>query len=711
MSFPPEGMTRTSPTATSSSSGDGGRGLERLTNALRSQNVAIFGASATPGKMGHEIVRQLIDDGFTGELTLVNPRAGQVCGRATTSDAGDAAGADVAVIATPRGSVEEILRQCGQVQIPLAIVCSGGYRESGDEEAERQLVATARDEGISLLGPNCVGIFVSDSQLNLTTMPLPAGDISCIVQSGGVSWQVAHRLRNLGAGFDALINLGNKSDIDFTVALQAVALRPQTSCILLYMESFDEGDRFLSMLSNVALQVPVVITFGGETAAGLYSARSHTGAILTPWSRLSGVFESHGAFVAPLLSEGVAAAVAGRRTQPAAQRRSGRRVFVLSDGGGLATLTADALSRAGFVLPQPSTALNDALFAIADIGRARPSNPLDFAGMADRNPHLYPQALKAALDSGEYDGAVLVGALGSYRQLYGDAVGELEEAAAHAIAELGRLTPLPIVAQSSVASDASMPVKILRDGGIACFEWPEEAAAGLSVRLRPRHDSVGAVESSHGLREAAESTWDATLARDIDRVLTIFQNGGIPHALGDIVSREHASTFPGERWVLRLDGFPHKTQLGAIKVVDDREKLAAFDELTALAAQVGVEPLIRLAPYVEHRHEVLVTFWRREAEGRGWAVGSGGLIAEQAADLQTGGFPVTLEGVFGVLSETRIYRTLLEAGPEAVDALVALVVRLAQLFEGPLADLDELECNPVAVGEFGTTILDVLPSR
>lgn len=683
--------------------------VNALMSALTPQKIAVFGASSTPGKMGHEVVRQLVQGGFAGQLALINPRESSVCGHATKSDPRHANDADVAVIATPQEGVAEVLSECGDARIPLAIVCAGGYREAGNVLAERELVAAARRHGVALLGPNCIGIFAADARLNLSTIPsLPSGHISSIVQSGGVSLQIAHRLAQFDAGFDALINLGNKAGIDFTVALDALESRPHTTSILLYMESFDEGDRFLAALSRITSHVPVILAFGGESEAGSRSARSHTGAILTPWNRLAGVFSSHGAFVAHTLAEAVAAAVAGRRTH-GHQRLRGRRTFVVSDGGGLATLAADTLSRAGFVLPQPGKKLQEALSAIPGLDRARPANPLDFTGMADRNPELYPQALEIAHDSGDFDGLLLVGALGSYGQLYGASVGKKEEEAAKAIANLGHRSRIPIVAQSTVATDPSHSISMIRNGGIPCFQWPEEAVAGLALRLRPQF-AFGDAAADQREVDAREPAWDAELATDTAEVVSVLRRNHIPHFLGDVVAREEVIAHRGERWVLRLDGFPHKSRAGAIKIVADKEKLTAFDELVILARQLGAEPIIRLAPYLEHSHEILVTYWRSEATGRGWAIGTGGLLTEQAADVQTGGVPESREDVLEVMGRTRIATAILSGKPDTVDELVSLILRLNHLFDGPLAHLDELECNPVAIGDFGVAILDVLPS-
>jgi acyl-CoA synthetase (NDP forming) len=680
----------------------------RLTQALSARKVAIFGASSTPGKMGHELVRQLVEGGYQGELALINPRGGSVCGHPVTPDPSEGNGADVAVIATSKERVKDIIADCGKVNIPLAIVCAGGYSEAGDVRAEKELLDVARRHGVSILGPNCIGVFAADAQLNLTTIPsLPVGRVSAIAQSGGVSFQIAHRLSQLGAGFDTLINLGNKGGLDFTAALGAIDSREKTWATLLYMESFDEGDRFLSALSQITPHLPVVVALGGRTEAGAHSARSHTGAMLTQWDRLTGVLEGHGALVAGTLTEAVAAAAAGRRGDPRGERGSRRNVFVASDGGGLATLAADALSRAGFVLPRLSDELRQQLAAILGMGRARPGNPLDFAGMADRDPGLFPRALQLAHDSGEFDGLILVGALGSYSQLYGDAIGELEVQAARAIADLGRRSRLPMLAQSTVAADASAPIQIIREADIPCFEWPEEVAAGLALRLRPQPP----LDLRREEHEPAEPVWDAELARDTADVLAVFGRLHIPHAIGEVVSRDEIVTYSGERWVLRLDGFPHKTEAGAIKVVGDKEKLGAFDELTALAMRHGAEPRIRIAPFFKHTHELLVTFWQSKEAGRGWAIGSGGLLAERTADIQTSRFPVSPQNVLEALARTRIGTNVLSANPDALDALVSLLLRLSRVFTNDLAHLHELECNPVAIGNFGAAVLDVLPIR
>ncbi len=664
---------------------------DALTRALDARKVAVFGASSTPGKWGYVVVEQLLAQGFDGEVVLVNPRGGSAFGL-PLQDAAAAAGADLAVAVTPPPTVPAIAAACGRLGIGVLSVHTAGFGEVGEHELEAELAQAARNAGVRLLGPNCLGLHAAPARLNVTTLPdLPTGRVSFVSQSGGLALQVARRLRALGAGLDVLLSLGNKLDVGFADALAAIGARETTGSVLLYLEGLGEGDVLLDRVAELSAAIPVVVVAGGRSEPGRTAARSHTGALLRSWDRAAGLLAAAGAQVLESLPLAVAAAAASR---PPRRRPARSRVFALVDGGGHSVLLADALAAAGHELPPPGDGLARAL----GTEHARVENPLDLAGAADGDPEIYGRALAHVLEDGGYDAVLVGGIFGGYGELFGR---HLAEAELRAAAEIGRLATehgATVVVQSTYATAGAPALEAMRDRGVACVEWAEEAVAALGPHSAPPRAGP----------EPAADAADVRLAGDIAAVLAALDEAGIRHGLGPLVDRS-ALPQAGGSWVLRLDGFAHKVQTGAIRLRVPTAGLAdAWDELAALARGRGIEPLVRVAPFVATRHELLVSFWRDPDEGSGYAIGSGGTDVERLADVAIGRPPRSADDVLATLERTAVGAAL-DAGELA--ELAPFVARLAATFRDRLPELRELECNPVALVDGGPIVLDVLPGR
>jgi hypothetical protein len=166
----------------------------------------------------------------------------------------------------------------------------------------------------------------------------------------------------------------------------------------------------------------------------------------------------------------------------------------------------------------------------------------------------------------------------------------------------------------------------------------------------------------------------------------------------------------GERWVLRADGFPHKTAAGAIRLnLSTSDLVSHYIHLSNLATDAGLSPVIRLAPYLPHDEELIVTFWRSLAEGSGWLIGRGGTSVEDNPDLAIGRMPSSELDVARALEKTVCGRQLRTRHPAAAAELIRTVFKVAKIFNDELTDLEELECNPLAVAGNNIYVMDALP--
>jgi acyl-CoA synthetase (NDP forming) len=677
-----------------------GDATSTLRDALNAQRIAIFGASATPGKMGYIVVRELLNQGFRGELRLVNPKGGSAFGRPLVH-AQEAIGADIGVIATPAHTVPAILAECGKIGLRLVVVQSVGFAEVGNSDLEEQVRSAGRRYGVRIIGPNCLGLFVSRPPINLTSLPkVPFGGVSLITQSGGLAFHVGRHLDSLGSGFDVLVSLGNKVDVGFTHALKAIGSRRSTECILLYMERLDEGDAFLDEVEKQSAEVSILVVIGGQTEAGRAAATSHTGSLLSRWDRVAGVLEDAGATVFDNLELATTVAARVRR----GPRESLVEAFVACDGGGHSVLLADALARAGLRLHPPPPELRGRLEAIVG-QRLAGQNPLDFAGLADSDPAIYVPTLEAVLSDGYYDAAVLGGFFGGYAMIFGEHLAASELSAGRKVAELAKRYGRPIVVQSALARDHPPPLAEMNALGIPVVEWPHEAAALLGSRWSAREGR----QHSPSVQVAASNP-SPELSKQIDRVVTAFEDARIPHGIGRRIAEADLPEGSTDLWVMRVDGFAHKNRIGAIKLpLQTGDLVAAYGELVSLARSHGLEPSVRLAPFIPHDLELIVTFWRSRTEGTGWLIGRGGDRVETEADTAVGRLPRDREDILGALSRTRIGGDLLSNVPAGLDHVSGVVLKLAEIFRRSLADVVELECNPIGVSEEGAFVLDALP--
>jgi acyl-CoA synthetase (NDP forming) len=675
--------------------------IDAISRALEARHIAVFGASATPGKWGYAAVDLLLKGGYQGELTLINPRGGHAFDRDFVT-AEKARGADLAVVATPGGLAVDIIRNCGELEIPMAVFYAAGFAEVGGRNAQDELLSEARRLGVRLLGPNCVGFLATPSKINITLDPgLPPGNVSLVTQSGSVGLHLGHRLRQLGGGFDVMMTLGNKADVGFSEAVAALVKRKTTESIVLYLERLDEGDQFLDTLAEAAKELPIVALLSGQTEIGRKATMSHTGSLVGNWERAKGLLQDCGVFVCERL-EAVAGVAAGARRAP---KPRGSNVFVMCDGGGPCVMLSDALARAKFELPAPTARLVDRLVPIVGDRVAR-TNPLDFAGAADTDMRVYSKVFEQVAASGEFDIVVVGGIVGGIGSYWGPAVEEAELRMVDELVATSRATNQMLMVQSSYATDNTRAVQAFRAAGIPCLEWPDEIANALRARVKAEPASPKQKSESKSVE------LDQTLVDYTEKLANALTRRAIAHALGEITGPKDLPKESHPRWVLRLDGIAHKTDAGAIRVGVKEEHLRrSIDELTSLGRRWTDEPVVRAGAFVEHDEELIVTFFRDKAEGSGLVLGAGGTDTEHKADVAISRLPRDRSDIVDLLSRSKEGRRVLARyQPDQVTRVADCVLALAQLFEVDFPELAELEVNPIGLTPNGAVVLDVLPT-
>jgi acetyltransferase len=256
-----------------------------LTPFLAPRGIAVVGASREPGKLGYFLARNLISSGYAGGIHLINPRGGSLLGREmipTILDAPDPL--DLAVILVPPAAVPASLRDCAARGVKAVIIAAGGFREVGPEGAalEDECLRIAREAGMRIVGPNCVGLVETHLPMDTTFLQPPGppvGDIAFISQSGAMCAAVIDWVRGQGFGLSHLLSMGNQADVNETDMLELVVDNPHTRAIALYIEMVKDGRRFIAEAQAAAQRKPLVALKVGRFEAGRKAAASHTGAL------------------------------------------------------------------------------------------------------------------------------------------------------------------------------------------------------------------------------------------------------------------------------------------------------------------------------------------------------------------------------------------------------------------------------------------------
>ncbi len=690
---------------------------------LEPASVAVVGASRKPGRVGHAILRNMIDAGFRGRLYAVNPHATSVLGiRAVPSVAELPEPPDLAVVAVPPPQVTAVAEECGRRGVRALVVVTA---EIGTETGS-ELLAACRRHGMRLVGPNCFGVAVPPLGLNATFaggQPKP-GTAGLVMQSGGIGIAVLDHLTRLGIGVSSFASVGDKYDVSSNDMLMWWEQDDRTRLAVLYVESFGSPRRFAQTARRVARQFPVLTVIGGRSAAGQRAAASHTAAAATPLVTQEALFEQAGVIATTSLGDLVdTAALLACQPLP-----DGARIGIVSNAGGAGVLAADACGDNDLKVAILSEATQQRLSRLLPSG-AVVTGPVDTSAAVTR------RAFRSCLERVARDDGV-------------DAVMAITVPTA-----LGHLTPAilgtkvakPIVV---VTLDQQESVRLLRpaarakpDGqaagpgageagatqdAIPSYLFPESAARALGHAVRYgawRSSQEGQVPELAGIRhdDARQLVGDFLARQHLggwlppDQVASLLACYGIDLVPATGVTRageaaRAAAEFGGGPVVLKadVDGLVHKTDAGAVllDLRTERDVTAGYDELAGRFGpglrQVLVQPM--LAEGVE----VLVGVVHEPVFGPVVVFGLGGVATDVLGDHSARLTPLTdvdaQEMIRGIRAAPLLYGHRGSA-PVDVDALAGILLRVSRLAD-ELPEIAELDLNPVIAQARGAHPVD-----
>ena len=664
--------------------------------------VAVIGASRRRGSIGGELFRNVLEADFSGAVYPVN-RSGEsvagVRGYASIDEISDEI--DLAVICVPGERVIEAAEESLRKGVRALCVISAGFAEVGPEGAVRQeqLLALVRAHGARMIGPNCLGIAVAESQLNATfaAKAPPWGSIGFSSQSGALGLALIEAAATRGIGLSAFVSIGNKADVSSNDLIEYWEDDERTKLVALYVESFGNPRKFARIARRVSRTKPILAMKSGRTSAGVKAAASHTAALTSSDAAVQALFRQAGVIRAETLEELVDLSVL-LSTQPTPR---GNRVALLTNAGGLGILAADACEAAGLELP---TLSDETTAALAELlpKEASVANPVDMLGSA--TAASYEQSLPIVLADKGVD-AVIV--------LFVPPVTATADEVAAAVARATHGADKPVLA---VIIDARGIPQSLAEAGVAAFGYPESAARALGRAvargewLRQPAGSIPVLDDVD--RDAARAIVMQALERapdvwlDADEARALLQAYGLP-----VVDQRVAVTPEDAAAAAEELGYPvvvktaaagvHKTEVGGVVL-----NLSTRDDVRAAAASMNGPVLVQ--PMRGGSAELLAGVVQDPLFGPLVALGPGGVFAELIGAAGIRLAPLTdadarelvLEGKTGTL--VRGYRG---KAPADANALVDLLHPLSELGTHR-PEVAELDLNPVLAGPDGCVAVD-----
>ena len=371
-----------------------------------------MGASSDPAKWGGSLLKNIVEGAYEGAVYPVNPKGGTMFGLPVFASLDLLpTRPDLAIIAVAAPSVEKVLADCGRIGIPGAVVISAGFSEAGaeGEALEAGLARVAREAGIALIGPNCMGVISSGCSLHATgfvSVHPSRGGLSVISQSGNVGYKLLKMADAQGAGIAKFVGVGNQAVVDCVDVLDYLSDDADTDVILMYLEGVRDGRRLMDIARRTTWHKPIVVVRGGMTAFGSHAAASHTGAMAGTAAVREASARQTGAIGTTSPDEGIDLAIALENLPPP----RGPRVAVVTLGGGWGVLAADEIARNGLVLAELPAPLLDDLNHILPPFWSH-GDPIDMVTSGDADTIERVVGLVTACDA--VDSVLVLGVVGS----------------------------------------------------------------------------------------------------------------------------------------------------------------------------------------------------------------------------------------------------------------------------------------------------------
>lgn len=684
-----------------------------LRNFFCPGSVVVIGASREEEKVGHIILDNIISSGYKGKLFPVNLKADEIhgikCYPSVLNVPGDI---DLAIIVIPAQFVLQVLEECSKKNTKWSIIISAGFKETGIEGAkrERQLIEKAKDYGIRILGPNCLGIIDTECPINATFSPNmpPIGKIGFISQSGALGTAILDWAKTNKIGFSKFVSLGNKADISENDLFDDWENEKDTEVITAYLEGVKYGREFIRISSKVSKKKPIIVIKSGNTDAGARAVSSHTGTLAGSAKAYEAAFKQAGIIRANTIRDLFNYAKAFSY-QPLPK---GKKVAIITNAGGPGIMATDECEKSDILLASLEKETIDGLKEFLPEA-ANFYNPIDILGdaLADR----YKKTLEVVIKDNNVNAIVML--------LTPQAMTQPLKTA-RAIVEVMENSGKSITVLTSFmgGSEVEKAVKFLAEKNIPNFDIPEEAIDTLKVMMEhtdwksrrsfPIEDfnvDKGRVKKifyqcqSEGRLELWEmeareilEAYDirmpkAELACDIDEAKEIAGRIGYPLVL-KIVS----------------PNILHKTDVGGVKIGIDNEKELEenYNQILFSVSKYMPDANIRgilVQEFIKDKKETIIGMSEDPQFGPMIMFGLGGIYVEALKDVSFRIAPLSRQVAREMVEEIKTIKLLKGIrgeDPSDIDSIIEIILRVSQLVTD-FPEIIEMDINPLFVKKQG----------
>ncbi len=683
-----------------------------LTGLLKPKSVAIIGASATPGKIGNTVIKNLIDSQYAGDVYPVNPSTDEIlgfkCYPSITSIPGSV---DAAVITVPAKFVVSVTEECGQKGVKGLIIITSGFSEVGDHETEDEIVRVSQKYGMRVLGPNIVGTLSNSDKLNASFAPfLPlTGKASLVSQSGALLIAIDAATYTRRVGFDKMISIGNMSDVNFSDIISYLSEDEATSCISLYVEGLKDGARFIKEARKC--KKPIVVLKSGVSAHGAAAAASHTGSLAGAAKVYGAAFQQAGVSQATDLDDLFDRTLVLSLQPP----MKGDNLLVLTNGGGVGVLATDSAEKAGIPMKfAPADVQAELKKHMPEFGSAK--NPVDMTGMAGQD--WYYKTTKFSFAHPWVDGLVVL-----YCETAITNPREIAQGIYDAIKETGiKDKPVTVSFVGGEKSDKAM--EWLVENGIPAYGAPDLAVNAMGALreyakmnelndAKPYHPEN--IDSGKARSIIASARASGRTALTEVEAKKVFEAYGLPITPTELAkSEDEAVTIAnkiGYPLVMKIvsPDILHKSDAGGVKVNIKNEIMVreAYQTITQNAKAYKADAIIdgiavqEMAPWAT---EVIVGSVKDSTFGPTIMFGLGGIFVEVLKDVTFRVAPISIAEATKMQDEIRstaILDGVRGEAPRDKEALAKVLATYAYMINDLKDDISESDANPVIVYEKG----------
>lgn len=674
-------------------------------------SIAVVGASASEHKVGHMVLRNLVEQGYEGALYPINPKGGEIlCKKVYESVSAVPETIEMAVVVTPASTVCAVAKECGEKGVRWLVVITAGFSEVHTEEGkkmEEELVTICTEYDMNLVGPNCLGVLRPSIKMNASFAKDLAADgcIALVSQSGAMAVAIMDVSPSLHLGYSLVLSIGNKAAMDACDYLELCEQDEKTKVIGLYLENIADGARFLEVAARVTQKKQIVLLKSGVSEHGKEAASSHTGALAGSDSAIDAACVRTGIHRAHTF-EDFMNLLQTLSTQPPLLSKN---VVVITNAGGPGILATDGAEAAGLSMPHLTEATLAALRPhLPDA--AGLVNPIDVIG--DATTERYQAAMDICNEDPNIDGMVVL--------LTPQVMTPCADIARAVVNVRTQSRLMPIVTGFMGGESVREAIDILSANGIPNFDSPERAMTAMATLLpkstkqydTPKKDAArtkkaASILGAHTGLLSEETTkqllalYDIPLpqqglATNVNDALKIAENIGYP-VIAKISSPQ----------------ILHKTDVGGIKanLKNQKNVSQAFEEIMTNVSVKMPDADIRgvlIQKFLPVGNEFIVGGLRDPSFGPMVMVGLGGIYTELFRDTSFRMAPIDEEEGYRMLQELKSWNLLVGMRGQRqsdIDGVVhALVAVSSLLYECPR--ISELDFNPILVSSEGIIFAD-----